>query len=130
MLSGSPGEAQATVEVALATPGDADPIDRLVAEGVRSLTEAGAATDRADADPGELRERLGALADELGPVDTSERPLLAMARVIMPLLAGDAETTMGRVDEAADAPGSLGADVHGAVARRHGRERRRARGHA
>jgi predicted ATPase/DNA-binding SARP family transcriptional activator len=102
MLSGSPGEAQATVEVALAAPGEADPLDRLVAEGVRSLTEAGA--EGPDADPGELRRRLGALADQLEPVDTTERPLLAMARTLLPLLAGDADTALRRVDEAGAHP--------------------------
>jgi tetratricopeptide (TPR) repeat protein len=102
MLSGGPGEAQASVEVALATPGEADPLDRLVAEGVRSLTEAG--TEGADADPDELRRRIGELADELEDVDTTGRPLLAMARALMPLLAGDVETSLRRVGETAGHP--------------------------
>jgi tetratricopeptide (TPR) repeat protein len=93
MLTGSPDEAIAWLGRALAVPGDADPLDRTIAEGVRSLFELG----RGNADSEEGRARLGALSEALAGADDRGRPLVAVAKVAMPFVAGDPEEAERRL---------------------------------
>jgi predicted ATPase/DNA-binding SARP family transcriptional activator len=91
LLSGSQEEATTWLEFALAVPGEADPEDRAIAEGVRTIVALGEASD-----VDELREGVRALLARAQAIDDAERPLVAMGRVVLWLFAGDVE----RADEA------------------------------
>jgi predicted ATPase/DNA-binding SARP family transcriptional activator len=76
VLSGSPNDATAAVRLAHAVPGDADPLDRLLAENVLLFGD--------DALTDDMRTDVVALLDELDGLDLSPRP---MAAAVVPVLA-------------------------------------------
>jgi predicted ATPase/DNA-binding SARP family transcriptional activator len=86
LLSGSQKEAEAWLDFALAVEGEADPVDRGIAAGLR---EVGALSDAGDGE--RMKERLTALSHELEAFDDTDRPLLAVAKPILALFAGDQE---------------------------------------
>ncbi len=94
MLTGAPDEAQAWVEFAAALPGEADPVDRLIADGILTLRHAG--------ETGELAP-VRALVERLER-EGDGRALLALARPILPLFAGDDEIAHRRLAEALEHP--------------------------
>jgi predicted ATPase/DNA-binding winged helix-turn-helix (wHTH) protein len=91
LLSGSEDEARTWLEFALAVPGEADPDDRALAEGVLKLAVLGEAGDMEA-----LQRAVRELLEQAASVDDRERPLVAMAKVVLWLFAGDE----GRADEA------------------------------
>ena len=96
LLSGSQNEANAWLDFALAVEGEADPVDHLIASSLRGLE------DRMHAgDADELRQSMAALLDRADALDARDRPLVAIAKPVIALLAGDEER--GRAYEAAAA---------------------------
>ena len=91
LLSGSEDEARTWLEFALAVPGEADPDDRALAAGVLKLSALGKAGDME-----ELQRGVRELLDAAEVVDDRERPLVAMAKVVLWLFSGEEE----RADEA------------------------------
>ena len=91
LLSGSEDEARTWLEFALAVPGEADPEDRALAAGVLKLAALGDAGDME-----ELQRGVRELLDASEGVDDRERPLVAMAKVVLWLFSGDE----ARADEA------------------------------
>lgn len=81
VLSGSPNDATAAVRLAHAVPGDADPLDRLIAESLL-LLEGDAVTDDVDHD-------FTAVLDDLDELDLSQRPVAAAAAPIMAWFSSD-----------------------------------------
>jgi len=81
VLSGSPNDATAAVRLAHAVPGDADPLDRLIAESVVLLED--------DARAADVRHDLAAVLDELEGLDLSPRPIAAAAAPIMAWFSSD-----------------------------------------
>jgi predicted ATPase/DNA-binding SARP family transcriptional activator len=86
LLSGSQNEASAWLEFALAVEGEPDPDDRVIASGI--LTVAGLSDSRHGE---ELRRRMTELSDGVHGMDDRERPLLAIAKPVLALFAGDEE---------------------------------------
>ncbi len=86
LVSGSQKEAEAWLDFALAVPGEADPDDRFIAAGIRKLNRL---SDGGDADA--LKAGMETLSRELEAVDDRERPLVAVAKPVLALFAGDAE---------------------------------------
>lgn len=91
LLSNSQEEAIASLDAALAVPGETDPADRAIADGVQTIMSLGRATDL-----DELRSGVKGLLARAEEIDDRERPLVAMAKVVLWLFAGDVE----RADEA------------------------------
>ncbi len=91
LLSGSEDEARTWLEFALAVPGEADPDDQALAAGVLKLSALGKAGDME-----ELQRGVRELLDAAEVVDDRERPLVAMAKVVLWLFSGEEE----RADEA------------------------------
>jgi predicted ATPase len=81
VLSGSPNDAAATVRLAQAVPGDADPLDRLLAE---SLLRFGDHAMTAD-----VRGDLGALLDDLEELDLTPRPIAEAAAPVVVWFLGE-----------------------------------------
>ncbi len=96
LLSGSQTEATAWLEFALAVEGESDPDDHLIADTIREFEHL---TDAEDA--GEMRARMSAVLDRIERIDDRERPLVAVAKPVMALFAGEKER--GRAFEAAAA---------------------------
>ena len=86
LLSGSQEEATTWLEFALAVPGEADPEDRAIAEGVQAVVGLRDATDM-----DELRDGVKALLARAQELDDTQRPLVAMGKVVLWLFAGDVE---------------------------------------
>jgi hypothetical protein len=97
MLSGSPEEAMTWVKFALAVEGETDPIDRMIAEG---MTELAAVME----DHARGGEALGELATRLDAIDTRELPLLALARPILAVFAGQTSFAETRLAETLEHP--------------------------
>jgi len=96
LLSGSREESSSWLGFALAVPGEADPVDRAIAEAVRAATGENGPRDAQDPEvQAEMRAFLARIAD----VDDRERPLIAAARPVLTLMSGDAEGA-GRLLEA------------------------------
>jgi predicted ATPase/DNA-binding SARP family transcriptional activator len=75
VLSGSPNDATAAIRLAHAVPGDADPLDRLVAENLLLFGH--------DALVDDVRADLAALLDDLEASDLSSRPLVLAAAPVL-----------------------------------------------
>ncbi|HET6549718.1 MAG TPA: BTAD domain-containing putative transcriptional regulator [Solirubrobacter sp.] len=97
MLSGAPDEARAWIDVAVAVPGEADPVDRLIAEGIQEIA-------RAVADHGAGGDALSELAERLERTDVRDRPLLALARPMLALFAGQSSFAETRLAETLEHP--------------------------
>jgi predicted ATPase/DNA-binding SARP family transcriptional activator len=80
VLSGSPNDVIATVRLAHAVPGDADPLDRLVAESLLVV--------QGDTPSADVRTDLAALLDELDGLDLSSRPVAAAFVPVMAWFSG------------------------------------------
>ena len=91
LLSGSQDEATTWLEFALAVPGETDPDERAIAEGVQAIV---ALREVGDFD--ELRSGVAALLERVAGIDDRERPLVAMGKVVLWLFAGEE----ARADEA------------------------------
>jgi predicted ATPase/DNA-binding SARP family transcriptional activator len=100
MLTGSPDEARAWTEFALAVPGDADPHDRLIVEGVHAISLATAE----GREPEVGSEALAEFAERLEAIGDGGSPLLAMARPMLAFFAGDAEAATARLAETIEHP--------------------------
>jgi predicted ATPase/DNA-binding SARP family transcriptional activator len=97
VLSGSPNDVLATVRLAHAVPGDAEPLDRLLAE---SLLLVGG-----DAPAADVRAELASLLDELDGLDLSSRPVAAAFVPVMAWFSGQtarAERLFARTLESDD----------------------------
>lgn len=87
LLSGSQQEAKTWTSFAVAIPGEADPTDRALAEGVLTLAE----LEDAPYDEG-AKETIREIYERVVRLDDAERPLLALAKVVLELFAGLDET--------------------------------------
>ncbi len=87
VLSSSQHEAAAWLAFAAAVPGDADPVDRLIAETMASLGEQAGRPRDTEA----LRARLAELSDTIDAIDDADRPLVAVAKPVLALMARDPE---------------------------------------
>jgi hypothetical protein len=87
----------AWISFALAVPGDAEPIDRLIAEGITKIAEV-AQDHTAGADA------LDELAARVEAVDTRDHPLLALARPILAVFAGRNELAETRLAQTLEHP--------------------------
>jgi len=85
LLSGSANEANAWLDFALAVEGGPDSDDQLIASSIRGFE----GRIRADAD--ELRSSMVELLDRGEAIDDRERPLVALARPVIAIFAGDEE---------------------------------------
>ena len=103
MLSGAQDEAHTWVEFALDVPGEADPVDLLIGEGILTMIAASQRSRR-------RREQLKPIAERLER-DGDGRPLLALARPILPLFAGEDEIAAGAAGR--DARASRPVDARG-----------------
>jgi predicted ATPase/DNA-binding SARP family transcriptional activator len=97
LLSGGQKEAEAWLDFALAVAGEADPLDRFIASGLRELS---ALSDAGDGE--RMKARLTEISHELEALDDRDRPLLAVAKPILALFAGD-EALAARFEAAARA---------------------------
>jgi predicted ATPase/DNA-binding SARP family transcriptional activator len=90
-LSGQPGEALGWLRIARAAPGDADPTDRTIAEGILAVVESEEARAARGDEPDRDAERTMAAeaAARLEGIDTTRRPLLAFAAPVLAWLGGD-----------------------------------------
>jgi predicted ATPase/DNA-binding SARP family transcriptional activator len=86
LLSGSREEARSWLEFALSVPGEVDPVDRTIAEGVRRAV---AFDGPRDADNPVLAAKLGTFLELVADIDDRERPLLAVAKLVLAMFAGD-----------------------------------------
>jgi predicted ATPase/DNA-binding SARP family transcriptional activator len=84
LLSGGQEEAAAWLRFGLAVPGEPDPDDRLIAEGVLAAEALGRASDS-----DEVRRTMGEVAARVRDLDDGERPLLAVGRIVVEFFAGD-----------------------------------------
>lgn len=83
LLSGSQQEAKTWTAFALAVPGEADPVDRTIAEGVMTMAELEDHPYQEGA-----QEVIGQIYERVAPLDDVERPLVALAKVVLELFAG------------------------------------------
>ena len=97
VLSGSPEEAMAWISFALAVPGETDPIDRLIAEGITQL----AAVTQNQAAGGDA---LDDLAQRVESIDTRDYPLVALARPVLALLGEQTALVEVRLAETLEHP--------------------------
>ncbi|MEA2192655.1 MAG: hypothetical protein QOI73_2776, partial [Solirubrobacteraceae bacterium] len=106
-LSASSEEAIASLRMAAAVPGDADPLDRIIAEQVVRLRDLLSSPDLGEdglKDDGEERWGMGEVLDRLDALDVSSRPLLVAARPVLAWLFGRAERAEGLLAESRDHP--------------------------
>ena len=94
LLSGSQQEATTWVEFALNVTGEADPDDRSIAEGVRIM----GALEK-DPRKEQVQTAIAELTERAAAIDDRERPLVAIAKVVLEFFAGQD----GRAQEAAAA---------------------------
>jgi predicted ATPase/DNA-binding SARP family transcriptional activator len=90
LLSGSQTESTAWLDFALAVEGESDPEERLIAATIRefeSLTDAESAE--------EMRANMSAVLDRVEGIDDRERPLVAVAKPVMALFAGEEDRVRG-----------------------------------
>ena len=85
LLTGSRQEALTWLEFARAVPGEADPLDRLLIDGVHALADA---IPGEGADAGDPWQTLTEVLDQLEGADLSEHPLLAAARPMLAVAVG------------------------------------------
>ncbi|MDA0182845.1 winged helix-turn-helix domain-containing protein [Solirubrobacter phytolaccae] len=88
LLSGSQHEAKTWTSFAVAIPGEADPADRTIAEGVLQLAELEDHPYQEDA-----QALIRAMYDRVGELEDADRPLVALAKVVLELFAGVEENT-------------------------------------
>ena len=98
VLSGSPEEAMAWISFALAVPGETDPIDRLIAEGIVEIVDGDRRTTAA---PGDALDDLAQRVDES---TRATHPLLALARPVLALFAGETTLVEARLAETLEHP--------------------------
>ncbi len=96
MLTGAQDEAQTWVRFAVDAPGEADPIDLLIGEGILAMIEAASGQRDAADDLKPLAERLERESDG--------RPLLALARPLLALFAGSDDVADQRLAETLEHP--------------------------
>ena len=89
VLSGSQQEAKTWTEFALAVPGEADPVDRAIAEGLLVLANL-------EDHPANAEDLIGALYARALDIDDARHPIIALARVVLEMFA-----TGGREQEVA-----------------------------
>jgi predicted ATPase/DNA-binding SARP family transcriptional activator len=95
VLTGSPDEARAWTEFALAVPGEADPHDRLILEGLSTL--AAAAEDGRERE--DVAREVRGFAERLEAMGDGGSPLLALARPLLAFFAGDGDAAAARLAE-------------------------------
>ena len=95
MLSGAQDEATSWLEFALAVPGDADPVDLFIAQGISALT-------RAMDDP-DVEDRMRVLGEQLEAINDG-RPLLALARPVLAVITGEHDLAEQRLAETLEHP--------------------------
>ena len=98
VLAGSPNDATAAIQLAHAVPGDADPLDRFIAENLLLFGD--------DAMIADVRTDLTALLDELDELDLSPRPVAVAAAPVLAWFSSEparAERLFARSLESEDA---------------------------
>ncbi|HEX5926850.1 MAG TPA: BTAD domain-containing putative transcriptional regulator [Baekduia sp.] len=83
LLASSQSDATAALRVAVAVPGGADLLDRLIAESILSLGD--------DETEAELRERMGEILDRLDTMDLTARPIAVAALPVLAWVTGSPE---------------------------------------
>jgi tetratricopeptide (TPR) repeat protein len=83
LLSGSPADATAAMHIALAVPGDADVLDRIIAENLVRFGD-----DDRDED---VAQAIKEVLDELETLDLSARPLVVAAMPVLAWVTGERE---------------------------------------
>jgi predicted ATPase/DNA-binding SARP family transcriptional activator len=83
LLSSSRSDATAVLRTAVAVPGDADPLDRLIAEALLSLGD--------DGTEEELRGRAAAMLAQVQTLDVSGRSIVVAALPVLAWVTGNAE---------------------------------------
>jgi predicted ATPase/DNA-binding SARP family transcriptional activator len=84
VLSGNSAEALASMRLAMAVPGDADPVDRLVVENVVRLSDRLNVPDEGpERAPDEDRYGVNDVLDQLDAMDLDDRPMLVVARSVL-----------------------------------------------
>ncbi len=96
MLQGASEEARTWLEFAAAVEGEADPLDRLIADGILTVVAIG------DSEEADLSE-LAPLADSLER-EGDAHPLLAVALPMLTMLSGDTELAKVRLAKALEHP--------------------------
>jgi len=81
LLSGSEEETRRWLAFALAVPGESDPADRAIAEAAQRMAAIG--------EQSEIAAVAAELADVADALDDEGRPLISLARAVLPALAGD-----------------------------------------
>ena len=89
VLSGSQQEAKTWTEFALAVPGEADPVDRAIAEGLLVLANL-------EDHPANAEDLIGELYARALDIDDARHPIIALAKVVLEMFA-----TGGREQEVA-----------------------------
>ena len=84
LLTGSQKDAMTWLDFALALPGETDPDDRAVAEAVRALNAVGETHD-----PQFVRDTMLEVTERVREIDDTERPLLAVGKIILEFFTGD-----------------------------------------
>lgn len=92
VLAGSPNDATAAVRLAHAVPGDADPLDRLLAENLLLFGD--------DAMAGDVRADIAGLLDEIERLDLSPRPVAVAAAPILAWFSAEPERARALFDRA------------------------------
>jgi predicted ATPase/DNA-binding SARP family transcriptional activator len=95
LLSGSSADAKATMQLAAAVPGDADPVDRLIATAFARET---------DASHDELRGAFALMLDALERAGSATRPLVTIALPLLAMFAGQPERSERLFEDAAADP--------------------------
>ncbi|WP_445149603.1 BTAD domain-containing putative transcriptional regulator [Baekduia sp. Peel2402] len=83
LLASSQSDATAVLRVAIAVPGEADPLDRLIAETLLSLGD--------DDTEQEIHERARVVLDRFSELDLSTRPVVVAALPVLAWVTGDPE---------------------------------------
>jgi predicted ATPase/DNA-binding SARP family transcriptional activator len=83
LLASSQSDATAALRVAVAVPGGADLLDRVIAEAMLSLGD--------DETEAELRERMGEILDRLDMMDLTARPIAVAALPVLAWVTGSPE---------------------------------------
>jgi predicted ATPase/DNA-binding SARP family transcriptional activator len=83
LLSSSQSDATAVLRTAVAVPGDADPLDRLIAEALLSLGD--------DETEAELHERAREMLDRFSALDAGRRPLVVATLPVLAWITGEAD---------------------------------------
>jgi predicted ATPase len=95
VLAGAQAEATALLGFAASVPGDADPVDRLVAHTAAAFNGA-----RESGNPEGLKAVLADLTEDIDAIDDADRPLIAVVKPILALFSGDDEIALQRMEEA------------------------------